>query len=299
VSVVSRMEERLHVEHRRNPETCNSSLFPNDHQPLLEKYVNECKDVGQDDPMPQSMRFFATSFSPPMALGAISGEVQKMGWMLQVAVLDLANPTVEFLSREYRGYLKVDLDLFMRAVERFDETIPQLSPEQQSEFRALGPPDSESLEVLGHVLPLSLDEERSVLQNILAESQTVADALRRQTILMHYYYKVLLPRRNRIVFYVRSLHSLDDVQCQAMRSDSTSILRAFRLMLHPPPVPSVRVHEALLELATGGWQSRYYHVNLQRIREQIFKWERATVDDFKAFLLALKMFGEEISISGA
>ncbi|CUF29174.1 guanylate cyclase, putative [Bodo saltans] len=289
--LTARMEERLSTENRRSPDFCNRELFKNSSRiPLLEKFVSKSLEVTKPV-MPHLMKFFATGFLPPMALGAISGEYQKMGWWAICQWLETTkDPEREFLPKEQIPFLRVDLDKYFSALVKFEEIIPQDDTPEDSSVS-----DLESLIALDMVFPMSLEEERKLLDKALTLPKSSSEAEEHCNILMHYYYKVLLPRRGRLLKYTLSMQTLEDAKCEGMSDTDCAIGKAFRRFLHPNPIPDCVVHDALLDLATAGWSSKYFNVNLQLIRELIFKDRLATANDFKAYLLSLKIFGQSIT----
>lgn len=289
--LLTRMEERLSTENRRNPDFCNTELFKNaSKKPLLEKYVS--KSLHIDKPaMPHLMKFFATQFQPPMALGAISGEYQKMGWWAICQWLETTKePGREFLPAEQIPFLRVDLDKYFAALKTFESIVPQDDSTEDTSAS-----DVEALIDLDMVFPMSLDEERKLLERALTLPKNTKEAETSCNILMHYYYKVLLVRKRRFLAHTQPMETLDDSKCDGMSETGCAIAKAFSRFLRPSPIPDCVVHDALLDLATAGWSSKYFNVNLQYVRELIFKQRLATANDLKAYLLALKIFGQSIT----
>jgi hypothetical protein len=248
--------------------------------------------------LPSTMRFFGAGFSPPMALGALSGEYQKLGWAALNNWLDFTkDANRRFIPDELRSFLHVNVDAFMVAVRKFEEAVPIVEVSEllkMSEYVRVS--EVEALDVFDSLLPLSFAEEAKLLHAVQAKPQNVEVAERNCNIIMHYFHKVLLPRRCRMLHHVRSVTSPEIFDVGA---NTNPVSRALARFLRPGPLPDTVVHDALLDLATSGWQFRYYNVNLQLLRELIFKQQTATADDLKAFLYSLILLGEEITPTGA
>jgi hypothetical protein len=66
--------------------------------------------------------------------------------------------------------------------------------------------------------------------------------------------------------------------------------RLFKAELSPNDV-----HHALMDLQTGGFQTYYFNVSLEMIRDQVLRYNQATCLDFKAYLATITSLGEELT----
>lgn len=110
--------------------------------------------------------------------------------------------------------------------------------------------------------------------------------------LFAYCIKVMIPRRFRFLEFVKSL---DGESVKKILKPDDPVSRALLRFADVEKRTSLGIHEALLDLATEGWAGKYYNLNLQGIRDQIFKQHSADITDFVAMLVSFKMFGDSIS----
>ena len=299
--VLQRMEGRIATECRRNSNLCTPAMFSTfSRQPLLTRFRTDWEDeLDTVKPMPIAM-YEGCVYVPPMALGAISGEAQKLCWSVLNNWLDItkAKETV-FLPDFMRPFLFVDTDAYGKALEALDQRLPPFPSLPSSmtgpEWLTKEPEWAEVSETS------TIEEEKALIKSLQAKPKDSDGAHRAMKLFLCFHHKLLMPRRDRIVAAVRQMTDKGKV-CSEMTKTSTSdhldcVAIAFSRFLRPYPIPDIAVHEALLDLAAAGWVSKYFHINLQKVRELIFQFRAATLDDFKAMLLALKIVGDEISIA--
>jgi class 3 adenylate cyclase len=323
--VRARMESRLAIEYRRFPDLVQPELFKDAAEaPLLLRLKNGAAAELENQEILHPAMEFGMSYMPTFSLGPISGEMQKLVWAAVMNLLDFTRRAGDaFLTKEDRHYLDVDVEAYGRALEVFEKTIPQL-PQHFVFGRPPGCPAQGECAILDKMMlrvnegspGMTVKEEKELAGKVQRKPTNLAEALEQLLQIRAYHYCVQIGRRERILRYVRSLTDVEGAnlvcpsttvtasQGSPTTSTSTSatvgvgdpVRRAFYRFIRPYPIPQTVIHEALLDLATAGWRSKYYSVNLQLIRDEILRNRTASLDDFKAYLLSLQTFGEEITI---
>jgi hypothetical protein len=148
-----------------------------------------------------------------------------------------------------------------------------------------------------HFKTMNAEQERALLLDFQVPSNNVRDAIIKAAVFRAYHFRVILPRVERMKEYVKTL-TKPELMCATFHNDSGHVKRALTRMLRPCPVPESVVHESLMDLATAGWQSSNFAVNLQSIRDTVLRRKTVTALDFKALLFSLKLFGEELTNRG-
>jgi class 3 adenylate cyclase len=298
--VLRRMELRIASECRSHSTIVSPSMFQSY---AIKPMLAQLREPWEDDlermnPMTKAM-YDVCAYVPTMALGAIAGEAQKLCWCLLNNWLDLTKEKhIVFLPDNLRPILYVDVDAYGKALEKFETRLPPFPslPNSMS-----GPPwlqqEPEWTEIRHD---MSINDEKHLIGSLQESVCDSAAAHRKAKLFLSYHYKLLLPRRDRIVAAVRSMTSVESA-CPEMLKQMTHekpldcVATAFRRFLRPYPIPDIAVHEALMDLSAAGWVSRYFHINLPKVRDLIFLQRVATLDDFKAMLFSLKLIGEQIT----
>ena len=352
-----RMEERLLTERRRNPEIVDSELFKgiNGPLPLFKAFKSDAQVALEDAPLMPELMEYGRGFLPPMALGAISGELQKLAWSIINSWCEFTKrPHVKLLPEGMDAMLGVDIDEMIKAIAKFDQVVPRISPEQQQSII-----DSENDEVLlveglqfearfqrkprqsclihdEFTPPTTIEDEKELLQRLAVVPTNKLGAFKQLALLRAYVLKVMIPRRDRLNHFVAHMESTNDMlsRCSLTKDGMTSklidedpVLHAFNDLRdigsagfgglvgtttttadsqsNDLTTTSSRglegahrqVHIAIISLAVGGWKSKYFHINLQLIRDFVLRLNTASPVDFKAMLMCFKLLGDEITDS--
>ena len=325
--VRQRMEQRIAEEYRRFPTLCTADLFDNFHViPMLRQLKSpEERALAKAVLLPRLMER-CKEFLAPMALGAIGGELQKLCWGVVNAWLDWTKEEgTEFLPKEHRRGLIVNVDAYMEVIAKFESNVPQLGADDnlisvagtstasasQGTTWTLTSDESNASAIASKIirkgtqsdpalpsgvnLPTNLIEEKAFVNYIQEPTTSAEDGHRKTAAFFAYYDATIDARTKRMVAFATSLASVEVLPCRAQAvSANDSVKRAFMRLVCPPPIPAFAVHQSILDLATAGWASKYYNINLQLIRDLVLKRRMASPVEFKAYLLALKMFGDEI-----
>jgi class 3 adenylate cyclase len=294
---VEKMQLRLLMEHRRFPTLVNQALFEGiEPAPLLKK-MRTPEEIELDSlPLMPSPVTFGKDYLPPMALGAISGEMQKLCWHACNGVLDVTKaPERTFIPDATRALLHVDLGALMAAIAKFDRIVPLLPTASE---RFPGEPAPGECYILDEFkVPASYDDEKALLSTFQTLATTAEEAVLKCAVFRAYHFKVVMPRVHRMTEHVKGLVSGENM-CAQMKASTDCVKTAFCRFLRPCPLPATVMHEALMDLATAGWTSKNFAVNLQSIRDTVLRRKTASPVDFKAFLYSMKLFGEEITQHG-
>ena len=74
--------------------------------------------------------------------------------------------------------------------------------------------------------------------------------------------------------------SEEQIYCPNMKNQSAAqsgVRKAYNRLCTSYPIENVTVHHAVMDLATAGWTSQYFHINLQMIRERGFEREPGAI----------------------
>ena len=188
---------------------------------------------------------------PPVPLGAIAGEIQKMAWGIVLAATDKWTPQLQFVPPEMRPGARVDVGKVIAALTKLDDAIE------------------------GFTHPVSVKEETVILQSFLAAPFDAADLARKAAAFKQYHHQCIVPRARALVSFVGPL-----VLCIRPAKNTTfaaAVLRAWGRLVptvvddrgkgDPSSVPPINFHAALMDLATAGWKVPYMFTTLESVRD--------------------------------
>jgi hypothetical protein len=301
LEVKEKLETRIKAEHRRYPKYCREELFADfDIKPDLSHSKTQSELEFLALPPLERILVFVTEYQPPFSLGAISGEMQQLLWFLAANTLDFTRGDRVFVDENMRRMMRIDVDNVIAYIEKFEAAFPDdkdhtiCTKPLESQLRYVPQPGEDSL-YDDFVSPATIADEKKILLQLIEYPKNRDDALLKLRLFRAYHFKTILPRRDRAVSAQQQIMKPEDITCPKMLAANDAVKKAYVRLCRKYPIPNVDIHHSIMDLATGGFRSKYFYINLQIIRDQVLRTHVATVNDFKAHLASLHRFGDEIT----